>query len=404
MTKYFLLIVCCIFAASVFATDHVDSPFEEDLAAADITDLFAFPRKENGKTTLVLAMTVHLSAKPESKFAEMIEYSFRLRRVGMNGFGKDFAVTSGEEFVVKCNFLNNSSGGQDVNCVVVRTSPQQEISKANTTVNDLSGGDNPALRLFAGHRADPFFFDPIRVQQSRLRTVSYDDIGFPFPGIIPKNALAYSNVLAIVVELDVNQLFGKNANPMFGIAGHTERVTFQGTKKVMLSVDRVGRPEVTNFIMGQFSISNPDLNAVKKQWNAEANSFSLTKSKSGLYRKTIEEGLASMDLKDTGLSSNGKDWPSPHPLTDIFMNDFLIVDTSKQGDVNSSNYFEIELSRYENRGHKSCGGRTPNEDFVDTMLTLLINGPDRKKPHRGDGIKGQPRPATNTFPYLGTHE
>lgn len=403
MTKYFVLLILCVFATTVFATDHVDTPFEDELAAADITDLFAFPKKSGNKTTLVLAMTVHLSAKSDSKFAEMVEYSFHLRRLGLNGFGKDFSVTSGEEFVVKCNFRTNRDGGQDVDCVVLR-SPQQEISRTTTVVNDLSGGNNPAVRLFAGHRADPFFFDPIRVSMDRLRTVSYDDIGFPFPGIIPKNALAYSNVLAIVVELDVQQLFGENANPMFGIAAHTQRATFSGTEKVMISIDRVGRPEVTNFIMGKFSISDEELNAVKKQWNGEANSFALTKSKSGLYRKTIEDGLVSMDLKDTGFSSNGQDWPSPHPLTDIFMNDFLIVDTSKHGDVNSANYFEIELARYENRSHTSCGGRTPNEDFVDAMLTLLINGPERKKPHRGDGIKAQPRPATNTFPYLGTPE
>ena len=39
-----------------------------------------------------------------------------------------------------------------------------EIAMAEVDVDDPSGGSNPAFRVFAGLRADPFFTDAIRIR------------------------------------------------------------------------------------------------------------------------------------------------------------------------------------------------------------------------------------------------
>lgn len=401
MHKYFILGLMSLATSLslVYATDHIDSPFEK-VKTTDITDLYAFSQQSEGKNKLVIAMGVEMYAKKKTRFAEDVQYSFVIRRAMLEGFGKDFKIQTGEEFQLVCTFNTHrgSSKLQDAHCVVYNNS-QQEIARASNVLNDLNGGSNPSIRLFAGHRADPFFFDIVRVRMERKRHSSYHDTGFPFPGIIAKNFLDKANILAIVLEIDTEAVFGVSDNTLFAVACHTRRESFQGGSSSLVNVDRAGRPEVANFVMAQFTTINHHYNKIKRQWNAEE-TFDIRTEKTKLYRETIEAGLKNLDLKDPGLGTDGQDWTYPHPFTEILLDDYLLVDIAKSGNVDSTNYLEIERSRILGQEHTSCGGRTPNEDFVDTMLTLFINGPKRTTPIRGDGIYKQPRPAPNTFPYL----
>jgi hypothetical protein len=77
--------------------------------------------------------------------------------------------------------------------------------------------------------------------------------------------------------------------------------------------------------------------------------------------------------------------------------DFLVVDVTKPY-VEQGSFLEIELAARRGEEHTTCGGRTLNDDVIDTLFTQLItagNGPPIS-----DGVEQASRPAGGTFPYL----
>ena len=70
-----------------------------------------------------------------------------------------------------------------------------------------------------------------------------------------------------------------------------------------------------------------------------------------------------------------------------------MVDVSKPFAEDS--YFEIERAAMQGRPHETCGGRSLNENVMDTIYTLLVNGPCIS-----DGVDRATVPASEDFPYL----
>lgn len=113
------------------------------------------------------------------------------------------------------------------------------------------------------------------------------------------------------------------------------------------------------------------------------------------YRARFNANLAFFDRLD------GKaDWPlgaqGIHPLTELLLVDFLVVDTSKPYSEDSC--FEIERSLLRGMAHTTCGGRSPNDDIIDTLYTWLVNAGNG--PRVSDGVHQTGRPAGRSFPYL----
>jgi hypothetical protein len=94
------------------------------------------------------------------------------------------------------------------------------------------------------------------------------------------------------------------------------------------------------------------------------------------------------------------DWPpdadGAHPLTKLLLADFMVVDVSKPYVEDS--YLEIERALLKGASHETCGGRSPNDDIGDTLLTMLINAGNG--PRISDGVDGQAVRASRAFPYL----
>jgi hypothetical protein len=94
------------------------------------------------------------------------------------------------------------------------------------------------------------------------------------------------------------------------------------------------------------------------------------------------------------------DWPpdarGDHPLTSLLLADFLVVDAAKP--YHEASYFEIERALLQGRPHETCGGRSLNDDIVDTLLSLLINAGNG--PHIGHGVHQATVRASRAFPYL----
>ena len=110
---------------------------------------------------------------------------------------------------------------------------------------------------------------------------------------------------------------------------------------------------------------NRDLE-IRDLYNME-DAFSLADGYLGAYRARLNANLAFWD----GLDGKA-DWPladgGRHPLTELVLADYLVVDVSKPY-VEQGSYLEIELAALRGEEHRTCGGRTLNDDVMDTIFT-----------------------------------
>jgi hypothetical protein len=160
-------------------------------------------------------------------------------------------------------------------------------------------------------------------------------------------------------------------------------------------LERMGRPEIKNIVLrtSTFDPVNRDLE-IRDLYNAE-DTFDLSRDYRGAYRSRLNANLAFFDPLDGRI-----DWPldeqGGHPLTELLLADFLVVDTSKPFAEDS--FLEIERAVLAGRPHTTCGGRSLNDDIVDTLYTVLVGGIDG--PRISDGVDQATQPATHRFPYL----
>ena len=116
----------------------------------------------------------------------------------------------------------------------------------------------------------------------------------------------------------------------------------------------------------------------------------------GAYRARLNANLAFWDGID-GKSDWATDSNGDHPLTELVLADYLVVDLTKPY-VEHGSFLEIELAARRGEAHETCGGRTLNDDVMDTIFTQMINagiGPVIRI-----GVDRSTRPASHTFPFL----
>ena len=148
--------------------------------------------------------------------------------------------------------------------------------------------------------------------------------------------------------------------------------------------------------------SDEPLKINEQIWNFE-DTFAVSSAQRPKFREWLELGLDDFDKRD----ENVMDWNEVPALKsaflDLLLDDFLLLDLNKPplpGGSKRNTYFEIELAALRGVPHETCGGRTPNDDVIDTTLTLFINGPKRDEPRRSDGIDEPAVLASDVFPYL----
>jgi hypothetical protein len=144
----------------------------------------------------------------------------------------------------------------------------------------------------------------------------------------------------------------------------------------------------------QFDPVNRDLE-IRDLYNME-DAFHLGETYQGAYRARLNANLAFWD----GLDGKA-DWVSngngDHPLTNLMLADYLVVDLSKPY-AEQGSFLEIELAAFRGKVHETCGGRALNDDVIDTIFTQLVNAGNG--PVIRDGVDQASRPASQRFPYL----
>ena len=363
-------------------SDHISGPRALADPIGDITDVYAFPSPER-PDRLVLVMNTLPMAKPSDLFSHGLLYRFRLRPLDAPRTGGEswHFVPTDDEYVLDCAF---SAPGPDAEPPVQEgTCTSSTGQSVSFRVNDERGGSSAGLRVFAGVRWDPFIMDA----RAALATLATHELAFTDHGSI---FLDGKNVLSIVIEVESRLLGGG------GLVGVVAETLTRGT--VNVRIERVGRPEVKNMMLAskEFDPVNRDLE-IRDLYNME-DAFHLGASYTGAYRARLNANLAFWDGLDGKV-----DWPPDeegnHPLTDLVLADFLVVvvDVAKPY-VEHGSFLEIELAARRGQPHRTCGGRTLNDDVMDTLFTQLVNG--GHGPTIRDGVDSASRPASSAFPYV----
>jgi hypothetical protein len=195
-----------------WASDHEDAPDLVTDRGVDIGDVYAFMRP--GSTThAVLAMTVHPNATATTTFDTQVEYQFRI-------LGYDAATGAVDGSVdtrVTCRFEPPpATGAQAMLCAANGAAVYGTVGTATSS----EAGD--AMRAWAGLRADPAFGDLAALKSTLAdRQLRFADAG--------TNSFAGKNALAIVVELDVDNVLLANVDvtagrPLLAVSAVTERL------------------------------------------------------------------------------------------------------------------------------------------------------------------------------------
>ena len=365
-------------------SDHFSGPRAIAGPAGDITDLYAFPSPER-PGHLVLVLDVLPDAPPDSYFSDAIVYRFRLRPVTISGVGAAAAFPfAGEdqEIVFSFRFEAPRQGGAGVALVQDGwcESPSGETTRFR--VHEEQGASSDGLRVYAGLRAEPFFIDVQGlIESQKTGRIAFKEVG--------TNAAIGFNVLSIVIEADYRPWLRSGRGPLLAVVGET---VVAG--KLPIRIERIGRPEIKNVILQlkEFDQVNHDLE-VRDLYNLE-DAFHMSKDYGSVYRARMHANLAMNDRLDGKI-----DWPlgpdGAHPLTELLLADYLVVDVTKPYSADS--FFEIEQATLEGRAYQTCGGRSLNDDVIDKLLTLLVNG--GKGPRVSDGVDRPATPVSDTFPY-----
>ncbi len=182
LIKPYLLFVC-IFAFTVnsFAADHTDSPLTSADPLADLNDVYTFINP-NDAEELIIILTVNPFANTGSKFSDAVQYQVKLDSAGGQSFAITCSATAAQ--IIRCD----GPGSRQVSGAVGQTH------------------QNGDMRLYAGLRDDPFFFDLAAFNQ----TVSTATVAFTNPGV---DAFAGSNILSIVIGIKINALVPDTRDP-----------------------------------------------------------------------------------------------------------------------------------------------------------------------------------------------
>ena len=361
-------------------SDHISGPRALADPIADITDVYAFPSPER-PGRLVLVMNTLPFAPPTALFSDGLVYRFRLRPLTPRTAGDPTPFAVGEpELALDCMFSDPSAGNGAHGQEGVLTTPAGDT--VTFRVNDEEGGSGGGARVFAGPRWDPFFMDA----PAALKTIATGEIAFTEAGAIYMDG---KNVLSLVVEIDCAEVLGD-----VQLVGVVAETLTRGRFNVR--IERVGRPEVKNMLLApkQFDPVNQDLE-IRDLYNME-DAFELADGYQGAYRARLHANLAFWDGLD-GKIDAPLDGNGAHPLTELVLADYLVVDVAKPY-AEQGSFLEIERAAIEGRPHETCGGRAPNDDVMDRIFTLLVNAGNG--PSIRDGVDHASRPADRTFPYL----
>ena len=184
----------------IFAADHIDAPAVTGAngtsTGADITDVYAFQSPaDNSKMVFVMNVQGLMSPAVTSaaSFPGNVMYEFNIDNNGDNV----------EDLVIQALVQNGkirvygpvapATPGTSSTVQTNGSMTETTVTAYNATAPTIGSSAN-GIKVFAGPRDDPFFFDLVRYKE----IIAGTQAGFRNPGI---DTFAGTNVMSIVVEV-----------------------------------------------------------------------------------------------------------------------------------------------------------------------------------------------------------
>ena len=353
---------------------HFSGPAVMGDPSVDITDFYAFPSPER-PGNLVVIMNVFPMATSQSCFSNVLTHRFRLRPLTRSGGSVTYGTA---EHTIDVTF-NDVSEGSSIQKGHIVTSNGFEASFVAGKPLEEHG-----VRIFAGLVSDPFFMDV----EAAIRTDLVGKLSFD----TAVNTVQCRDVLSIVAEVPFAPIVGK-FNGATLIAAISENIVTRRGRPIR--IERFGRPEIKNVVLAN-TTRDPRTKGVELRdlYNRE-DAFALSRVYRPLYESRLDANLAFFDALDGKtawlLGPNGR-----HPLRDLLIDDFQILDLGHPFAPGS--FLEIERALIDNRQHRTAGGRWLDDDILDELLTLIVNGGRGER--LGDGVDVPTKPASLSFPYV----
>jgi len=345
------------------ASDHADTAEIFKRIGADLTDVFIFPSPSNPEN-VVLVLDAHgliPGGVPDISFDPRVLYQFKLDNDG------DFV----EDLVIQVKF---GSPGPDQRVYVagpykpfttgttsIFANPHHIVGTINQPFDPVSG-----MQVFAGLRADPFFFDvgrfnsifPDRATPLTGKQVNFASIraantpqlpGFLSPG---DDFLAGLNCLSIIIELPRVALAPHGKPPGVVRLWETTSVLTGAPDFVYHQLDRLARP-----------VANEGLATVtdrRHEHNDKDNPTDDANPKHGLI--TDIDGFLQFPA--------GRSQAIRKVIESVLVPDVMVADLSQ---FDQASYLGFEVTQALSGGTKSSfGGRSLTDDVIDVTLGILF--------------------------------
>lgn len=170
-------------ASSLRAADHADSPSTTDDAPADLTDVYAW--HEDSKLVVAFGFAGLSEAGAPAQYDAGVLYTVHIDNNGDNEPDHDVLVRFGQ----------NTAGEWGIRVEDLPGVADPVIGPVETTID--AGLD---LRVFAGLRDDPFFFDLDGFRATLMSgAIMFDNTNDTFTG---------TNVTAVVLEMSIDAVAG----------------------------------------------------------------------------------------------------------------------------------------------------------------------------------------------------
>jgi hypothetical protein len=355
-------------------SDHFSGPAVMGDPAVDITDFYAFPSPER-PGNLVLIMNVFPMATSQSFFSDVVTHRFRLRPLTPSGKRVTYGTA---EHMIDVTFSDVQEGSSVQRARIVMPDGR-EASFVTGKAFEQDG-----IRVFAGLVSDPFFMDV----EAALRTDMSGKLSFDTAA----NTVQLRDVLSIIVEVPFAPIVKRfDGTTLIGAIAETIFIR----QRTTIRFERLGRAEIKNVVIAN-PTRDPRTRGVELRdlYNRE-DAFALSNVYRALYESRFDANLAFFDGLDGDTA-----WPvgpdERHPLRDLLMDDFLVLDLSRP--FAPGGFLEIERALLDNRAHETAGGRWLDDDILDELLTLMVNAGRGKR--FGDGVDAPTNPASLTFPYV----
>jgi len=375
-------------ATYVTASDHDDGETEIKGRNLNLTDLYVFREADQNPSASADNLVFIMNTNPRSVarqqyyFSTKARYEFMVSRVSDN----DATPTGVADVTLRFEFQAPDGNNQQPYTMTVIENGNSTTATGTTTaigddpvVNSADVGGS-MVKIFAGLREDPFFFDVEQFFRVRAGALNIGPaVGFRDPAQAVDFAAGY-NVNAIAVQVPTALLQGSAEATTFDVW----QTISTGSGKNFTQVERLARPAVNEGLVVTNGFLNT-LNSVTPDFEAAA--------LAGQEPAASAAAPIVGEVKNTLLALGNSD-ERANALIGAFLPDVMRIDTT--GASGYGNAMNAQLS--------PIRGRMLEDDVIDITLSVLTDGAITSDNVSYDGPAGNPAqghdPLIADFPYL----